>query len=116
VSQYVRSIVVKRQFQGDSITVTFRPVKFVDALKFKNIDTNSMKDEDVSAIFEKFKGYVEHLTGLRADDGSEVTVDEFFSQHYFFELLLDVLTEWISRGTPRNPSSPGALQAASQPG
>lgn len=116
MSQYVRSIVVKRQFQGDNVTVSFKPVKFVDALKFKNIDTSTLKEDEVPAIFDRLKAYVEHLSGLHADDGSDVTVDELFSQHYFFDLLLDVLTEWISRGTPRNPQLPGALPHAPQPG
>jgi len=103
VSQYVRSIVVKRDFQGDKVTITFKPVKFFDALKFKNIDTSTMKDDDVPLVFDKFKSYVEHLSGLHADDGSDVSLDELFSQHYFFDLLLDVLTEWIGRGLPRDP-------------
>lgn len=113
MSQYVRSIVVKRDFQGDKVTITFKPVKFFDAVKFRNIDTDNLKENDVPTIFNDFKAYVENLAGLRADDGSEVTVDEFFSLFYFSELLLDVLTEWISKGVPGNPSLPGALQVAS---
>ena len=116
MSQYVRSIVVKRDFEGDKVTVSFRPVKFFDAVKFRNIDTDNLKEDDVPTIFDDFKAYVENLAGLRAEDGSEVTVDEFFSQFYFSDLLLDVLSEWIERGAPANPRSPGALQGAPQPG
>jgi hypothetical protein len=116
VSQYVRSIVVKRDFEGDKVTVLFKPVKFVDALKYRNLDTSKLEEDDVPGLFDGFKGYVEKLSGLRTDDGLEVTLDEFFSLFYFSTLLIDVLEEWIERGAPKNPSLPGALQVASQPG
>lgn len=116
MSQYVRSIVVKRDFEGDKVTVSFRPVKFMDAVKFKNIDTDNLKEDAVAPIFNDFKSYVENLSGLRTDDGAEVTIDEFFSQFYFSSLLLDVLSEWIERGAPANPRLPGASQGAPQPG
>lgn len=116
MSQYVRNIIVKREFQDDKVTVTFRPVEFVDALKFKNIAADELSEDDVPGIFNKLKAYVISLSGLRADDGSDVTVDEFFSLLYFNELLLDVLTEWVSRGSPKNPRLPGASHGASLPG
>jgi hypothetical protein len=104
VSQYVRSIIVRRDFQGDKVVLALNPVGFGDALKFKNIDVNALKEEDIPAIFDGLKKYVTGLTGLRTDDGAEVTVDEFFSLFYFSTLLIDMLTEWVSRGSPQNPS------------
>ena len=104
MSQYVRSIVVKRDFQGDKVTLALNPVGFGDALKFKNIDVGSLKEEDIPTIFDGLKKYVTSFTGLRTDDGAEVTLDEFFSAFYFSTLLIDMLTEWVGKGSPKNPS------------
>jgi len=103
VSQYVRSIVVKRDFQDDKVTMTLKPVSFVDALKFKNIDVDNLKEDDIPTVFSNVKPYVTTLAGLRADDGTEVTVDELFSSFFFSTLLIDMLTEWVGKGSPQNP-------------
>jgi hypothetical protein len=104
VSQYVRSIVVKRDFQNDKVVMALRPVGFADALKFKNIDVNTLKEDDIPAIFGSLKKYVTSLSGLRADDGTDVTVDELFTDFFFSTLLIDMLTEWVGKGAPQNPS------------
>lgn len=107
MSQYVRSIVVKRDFQGDKVTLALNPVGFGDALKFKNIDVDALKEDDIPLIFGNLKNYVTALVGLHTDDGADVTIDEFFSLFYFSTLLIDMLTEWVAKGSPQNPSSPG---------
>jgi len=104
VSQYVRSIVVKRDFEGDKVVMSMRPIGFIDALKFRGIDISALKEDDVPAIFGAMKKYVTSLTGLRADDGTEVSVDELFTDFYFWGLLIDMLTEWVGKGSPQNPS------------
>jgi hypothetical protein len=116
VSQYVRSIVVKRDFENDKVVMALKPVGFGDALKFKNIDVDKLNEDDIPAIFGDLKKYVTSLTGLRSESGEEVTVDELFSVFYFSTLLIDMLTEWVGKGSPKNPSSPGASQGESQPG
>ena len=116
MSQYVRSIVVKRDYQGDKVTLTLKPVGFMDAVKFKNIDTDNLKEDEVPSILNMIRPYITCFSGLKADDGSDVSLDEFFSAFCFSALLFDMLTEWISKSTPQNPSSPGASQAESRPG
>lgn len=104
MSQYVRSIAVKRTFQGDKVVLTLKPIKFIDAVKFRNIDTDALKEEEVQPIIDILKAYASGLTGLRAEDGEEVSLDEFFSLAFFSELMLDMLSEWIAGGLPKNPS------------
>jgi hypothetical protein len=116
VSQYVRSIVVKRDFENDKVVMALKPVGFADALKFKNIDVDNLKEDDIPEIFGSLKKYVTSLSGLKADDGSDVTTDEMFSDFYFSTLLIDMLTEWVGKGSPQNPSSPGASRVESLPG
>lgn len=103
MSRYVRSIVVKRDFEDDKVTLTLTPVGFGDALKFRNIDVQNLKEDDIPKIFGELKKYVTTLAGLRSDDGTEVTVDEFFTSFYFSTLLVDMLTEWVAKGSPQNP-------------
>ena len=102
--------------QGDKVTLTLKPVNFMDAVKFKNIDTDNLKDEEVPAILGMIKPYITGFAGLKADDGSDVTLDELFSAFCFSALLFDMLTEWVSKGAPQNPLSPGASQGESRPG
>lgn len=116
MSQYVRSIVVKRDFENDKVVMALKPVGFGDALKFKNIDVENLKEDDIPEIFGSLKKYVTSLSGLKADDGTDVTMDEMFSDFYFSTLLIDMLTEWVGKGSPKNPSLPGASQGESQPG
>ena len=104
MSQYVRSIVVKRDFQNDNVVMALKPVGFGDALKFRNIDVSTLKEEDIPAIFGSMKKYVTSLSGMRADDGTDVNVDEMFTDFYFSTLLIDMLTEWVAKGSPQNPS------------
>jgi hypothetical protein len=108
VSEYVREIIVKRQFQGDNVTVVLKPVKFSDALKFSNLDVAKLSVAELGPMVQDMKGYITKLDGLKAHDASDVTADEMFESAYFAELVTDVLTEWIGRGLPSNPSSAGA--------
>lgn len=108
MSGYVRDIIIKKRFQSDEVTVVLKPVRFADMLKFGELDTKSLKPAELVPMLQDMKGYVQKLSGLKAHDASDVTVDEFFDSAYFIELLTDVLMEWIERGTPANPSSAGA--------
>ena len=108
MSQYVRSIVIKRDYQGDKVTLTLKPVGFVDAVKFRNLNGDTLKEEDVPTILGAIRPYVTGFAGLKADDGTDVELDEFFSAFCFSTLLFDMLTEWVTKGTPQNPRSPGA--------
>jgi len=96
--------------------MALKPVGFADAMKFKNIDVKNLKEDDIPDIFGALKKYVTSLSGLKADDGTEVTIEEMFADFYFSTLLIDMLTEWVGKGSPKNPSLPGASRDELQPG
>ena len=108
MSGYVREIVVKREFQGDHVTIVLSPLKFADALKFSEADFKHLKPQELGPIVQDMKGYVKRLDGLKADDASPVAIDEMFESAFFSELVTDILTEWVERGLPQNPQSAGA--------
>jgi hypothetical protein len=112
VSGYVREIVIKRPFQDDHVTVVMKPPKFLDMLSIAEMDLKSLAPRDFAPIIEKARPYLKTLSGLKAHDASEVNADEFFGDAYFLELLTDVLMEWIEKGMPSNPPSPGASHTA----
>jgi hypothetical protein len=115
VSGYVRDIVIKRQFQEDAVTIVMRPVKFGDALKFSEIETGKLSPKDMAPFLLDMKSYVKTLSGLKAHDASDVTVEELFESAYFLEFLTEVLEEWLDKSIPSNPPSAGASPNGLQP-
>lgn len=116
MSGYVRNIVIKREFEGDNVTIALKPAEFGDMLNFGKIDAKNLNKDELVLMFTKLKAYVAGLSGLKAGDASDVSVDELFSAAYFTGFLTDVLAEWLEKALPANPSSPGASQVESQPG
>lgn len=108
MSGYVRDIIIKRQWQGDDVTIVMKPAKFVDLMGFGKFDRGTFAQEQLPAFSEKLKGYTKTLSGLKAHDASEISVDEFYENAYFIELVTEVLSEWLGKATPSNPPSPGA--------
>jgi hypothetical protein len=104
VSGYVRNIVVKKDYEGDKVTITLNPIGFGDALKLKGLDPKTLSETDFIPLMEILKGYVVALSGLKADDASDISVEELFSKAYFVGLLTEVLEEWLKKGTPKDPS------------
>jgi hypothetical protein len=114
VSGYVRDVVIKRTFQDDQVTIVMRPAKFSDLMKVADLrlDKKELSPKEVYPVIEVARPYLKTLSGLKANDASEVTADEFFENAYFMELLTEVLIEWIDKALPSNPPSPGASPAA----
>jgi hypothetical protein len=115
VSGYVRDIVIKKDWDGDKVTLVLRPVSFDDMLAVSNILVNGkaiIPVADLRTFLARMKPYTKTLSGLKAYDGSEVSIDELFDTAYFIELLTDVIAEWLEKGIPANPSSPGASLTA----
>jgi len=108
VSGYVRDIVIKRTWDGDHVTIVMNPAKFVDVLGMGNIDKETFAAKQLPEFADKLKRYTKTLSGLKAHDASDVTIDELYDSAYFIDLVTDVLTEWLDKATPTNPSSPGA--------
>lgn len=115
MSSYVRDIVIKRQFQEDAVTIVMRPVKFGDALRFSEIDTTRLAPKDLVPFMNDMKGYVKTFSGLKANDATDVTIDELFEAAYFLDFLTGVLEEWLEKSIPTNPPSAGALPNGLQP-
>ncbi len=107
MSGYVREIVIKKTWDGDQVTIVMKPAKFGDLLTFGGTSKDGIAQK-LPDWSEKLKAYTKTLSGLKAHDASEVTVDEFYDSAYFIELVTDVLTEWLEKATPANPPSPGA--------
>lgn len=120
MSGYVRDIVIKKTFEGDSVTLVLRPISFGEMLDFtKYLQTGKdgkgkldIPVNDLPKLFSSMKPYVKTFTGLKTHDATDVTTDELFDAAYFSDFLTDALLEWITKGTPSNPPSPGASPSA----
>lgn len=101
MSGYVRDIVIKKRWEGDDVTVVMLPIKYGDMFAIG-------KSAPLQESFEKMKPYTKTLSGLKAHDASDVTIDEVYSSAFFIDLLTEIFKEWLSKATPQNPPSPGA--------
>lgn len=116
MSGYVRDIVIKKTWEGDHLTLVLKPISFGDMLDFTKYlqpdeggkNRLNIPVGDLPKLFSNMKPYVKAFTGLKTHDATDVNADELFESAYFSELLTDVLLEWITKGNPSNPPSPGA--------
>jgi len=120
VSGYVRDIVIKKAWEGDNVTLVLKPISFGDMLDFtKYLEKGeggktrlNLPVGELPKLFNNMKPYVKTFTGLKTHDATDVTTDELFESAYFSDLLTDALLEWVTKGTPSNPPSPGASHTA----
>ena len=103
MSKFVRNVVVSKMFEGDSVTATFRPLSFPAALEFKARSSGVIHDGSTEEfILKAAREHVVSFSGLKASDGTDVTLEEFFSAAYFIPLLTDLTSEWMQNSMPGN--------------
>ena len=99
MSQYLRNIVHKETFDGDEVTMTLKPLEFVDALKFRGLEGQAVAD----VLRDIMPRYILEVKGLRAADGTEVTKEDVVTASYFSKLVISAGLELAKRAQPANP-------------
>jgi hypothetical protein len=105
VSKYLRQIIFKTDFDGDTVTVTMNPMATVDALAFRAGESETGLAQALQPLMAK---YLVSVEGLRAADGVDVSKDEFLSSLYFLPLLVQAGLELMNASRVQNPTPPAS--------
>jgi hypothetical protein len=108
VSGYVRSTPFEGEFAGEKVTAELLPLTFVDLVRLES--AIKVGDADLARIHtDILPRYVKNMQGVKAADGSDVTIDEVASAAYFFELASTLGARIAEAATPPpKPSVPSA--------
>ena len=105
MSKYLRQIIHKSEFDGDSVTVVMNPMNTLDALSIQGFSSES----GVASLFQPLMAkYLVSVSGLHAADGSEVSKDEFLTALYFLPLLAAAGMDLLNGSRIQNPTPPAS--------
>lgn len=104
MGKFIKSIVIKTEFDGDNVTMTVRPMDQATAIKLRNIQrkdpSGAPNDEGMNTMLSSFSEHLESVEGVTDADGNEVVLGEIKSSAYFIGLLSHGAIEWSSRSIP----------------
>lgn len=124
MSGYVKKVVVRREFEGDSVVVTLSPIRWPDRLDINDLipaDVEARKRPEelkkvTRASIDIMSRYVLSVEGLFDLEKSPVEKDAVSRDAYFFDLAGDVFREWYSASLPQDPTPPAAVSDANSKG
>lgn len=105
MSKYLRQIIHKSEFDGDSVTVVMNPMNTVDALSLQGVDGETSAATLFQPLMTK---YLVSVSGLHAADGSEVSKDEFLTALYFLPILAAAGMDLLNGSRIQNPTPPAS--------
>lgn len=95
MGKFVRSIVIKEDFEGETATITCRPMTRMEALKLQKIE-----DEDFGGMVALLDPAIEKFEGLTDAAGAVITREDFLGNAYFLPLLAKVSAKWSEASVP----------------
>jgi hypothetical protein len=114
VSKYLRSTLFETTFDGDKVSVMLKPIKQRDALRL--FAASKAPEADGASLLSIYAElvpiYAEDLNGLRASDGTAVSMSEVTRDMYFSSLLIEIGNALIATGKPVDPKAPASQPAA----
>jgi hypothetical protein len=103
VSGYLRNIIYKGSFDGDSVEITMKPVTLGETLDMQGKTT----ERDIAeSLVPLVREHTVSITGLKAADGMDVSIAEVFGSAYFTSLVLAAGMELLKNAAPKNPAQP----------
>lgn len=105
MSKFLRNITVTSEFDGDTVKASFRPISTPAAFELKRGEGGTGTED---AMLRIAKDHITQISGLKAADGSEVSMDELFHSAYFLPLVLELASQWISQSMPSGNSQRSA--------
>ena len=109
MSGYVREKRFSIEFDGDTVTGALLPLSQVDMLALMGVNTDDT-DKAALGFREYLPRYVKDLGGVKAADGSPVTLEEVCTSGYFLKLVADIGVELLGGALP--PSKPSETSAS----
>lgn len=115
MSTFLRSKLFETTFDGDTVKVHLKPIVQADALKIfahRDDDRSAQNIKLLPVFSEMLPRYVDGpIEGLRAADGSNVTVDELTTHMYFSSLVMELGYGLAAAGRIPDPKASGSPPA-----
>lgn len=109
MSGFLRNIVLAKTFDGDEVSMVLTPLTLEEVLMTsalsKGPDQNPSTSDVAKVVTPIVQKHLVSVTGLRAADGTEVTIQELLANAYFTRLVVDAGMELLSHAYPRNPNT-----------
>ena len=106
MSRYVAQTVKTFEFDGDTVTVVFKPLSYGDMLALRAIGHDEVKF--FAEAGRILPAVVSSLSGLRDAAGNDVTLATVIEQGYFAALVGQIIAAMVSASVPGNPQPPAA--------
>lgn len=119
MSGYVQKITVRKDFEGDIVVVTLRPMGWIDKLNIDDLippettgktPARTRTKEENRAItdvsIQTMAKYVESVSGLRDASGAEVSIEALTTTAYFFDLSTTIFADWYGASRVKDPTLP----------
>jgi hypothetical protein len=102
VSGYLRNVIYKGSFDGDEVEVVMRPLELGDALRLRKLPEDA---DQAEVLADLLKRYAVSVKGIRAADGSDVTLEEMLGGSYFASVIASAAMELVTRASPKSPKA-----------
>lgn len=101
MSKFVRNISIAKQFDGDTVTFTLRPMSYVTALKFNDMRELSQEEQGRFSL-EAMREHLVSVTGATDAAGAPLEADDVFGAAYFLPLISEMTAAWVQESMPGN--------------
>ncbi|CAB4165471.1 hypothetical protein UFOVP820_52 [uncultured Caudovirales phage] len=100
MSRYVRTPSKIFTFDGDTITVTLKPLTALDLAQMSDLSTRA---EEVRLMGDVLERNVLSVSGLKDADGNSIDVPTLCREAYFVHLAADIFKSLVELSQPANP-------------
>lgn len=101
MSKFVRSISITKQFDGDTVTFTLRPMSYVTALKFHDMREGAQEEHGRFSL-EALREHLVSVTGVTDAAGAPLGAEDLLGAAYFIPLVGEVTAAWVQESMPGN--------------
>lgn len=109
---YVREIEKTFFFDGQSVRVRIKPIEYGDFMQIEKLNRETPLADMMEYMVGLVKKYATLAVPPRAQDGTDVTMDDICRLAYFTNLVGDVGKAVIESGKVANPLDLGASSPA----
>jgi len=101
MSKFVRSISITKQFDGDTVTFTLRPMSYAAALQFHDLREKTQEEQGKFSQ-EAMREHLTSVSGATDAAGNHLGVEDLLGAAYFIPLIGEVTAAWVQESMPGN--------------
>lgn len=117
MSGYVKNVIIKTQFDGDTVTAVMRPISLIDRIELEDqvpykSDAPEVRGTKSALLAPKLPAivasYLVSIEGLRDNSGEPLGHEIITRDGYFSDLTGTLFRDWFAQRAPKDPTPPAA--------